>query len=47
MSLNSIFLVRTSVLLSPARTFWEKATLMHVECQRDEFRTGAERLSRH
>jgi len=34
-------------VLSPTRTFWEKATLMHVECQRDEFRTGAERLSRH
>jgi hypothetical protein len=34
-------------VLSPARTFWEKATLMHVECQRDEFRAGAERLSRH
>jgi hypothetical protein len=34
-------------VLSPARTFWEKATLMHVECQRNEFRTGAERLSRH
>lgn len=37
---------RVSVL-SPARTFWEKATLLHVECQRDEFHTGAERLSRH
>lgn len=37
---------RVSVL-SPARTFWEKATLMHVECQRDEFRVSAERLSRH
>jgi hypothetical protein len=34
-------------VLSPARTFWEKATLMHVECQRGEFRTGADRLSRH
>jgi hypothetical protein len=34
-------------VLSPARTFWEKATLMHVECQRGEFRTTAERLSRH
>lgn len=34
-------------VLSPARTFWEKATLMHVECQRDEFRASAERLSRH
>ena len=37
---------RVSVL-SPARTFWEKATLMHVECQRGEFRASAERLSRH
>ncbi len=35
------------IVLSPARTFWEKATLMHDECQRDEFRTGTERLSRH
>jgi hypothetical protein len=34
-------------VLSPARTFWEKATLMHVECQRGEFRSSAERLSRH
>lgn len=34
-------------VLSPTRTFWEKATLIHVECQRDQFRTGAERLSRH
>lgn len=34
-------------VLSPKRTFWEKATLVHVECQRNGFRTGAERLSRH
>jgi hypothetical protein len=34
-------------VLSPARTFWEKATLMHVECQRGEFRPNSERLSRH
>lgn len=34
-------------VLSPARTFWEKATLMHVECQRGEFRANTERLSRH
>jgi hypothetical protein len=34
-------------VLSPARTFWEKATLMHVECQRGGFRASAERLSRH
>lgn len=34
-------------VLSPARTFWEKATLMHVECHRDSLRQNAERLSRH
>lgn len=34
-------------VLAPARTFWEKATLMHVECQRTEYRATAARLSRH
>lgn len=34
-------------VLSPMRTFWEKATLIHVECHRPEPRVGAERLSRH
>ena len=34
-------------VLSPLRTFWEKATLMHVESQRGVFRPNAERLSRH
>lgn len=34
-------------VLSAARTFWEKSTLIHVECQRNEFRNSAERLSRH
>jgi hypothetical protein len=29
------------------RTFWEKATLIHVECQRPELRLGSDRLSRH
>lgn len=33
--------------LSPMRTFWEKATLMHVECHRDRFIKTPERLSRH
>lgn len=37
---------RVSVL-SAARTFWEKATLIHVECHRPSLRPGAERLSRH
>ena len=34
-------------VLSLMRTFWEKATLIHVECHRPELRAGAERLSRH
>lgn len=33
--------------LSPLRTFWEKATLIHVECHRDRFSHSPERLSRH
>jgi len=33
--------------LSPTRTFWEKATLVHVECHRPNLRVSAERLSRH
>ena len=33
--------------LSPIRTFWEKATLIHVECHRDHMSNTAERLSRH
>ncbi len=33
--------------LSPIRTFWEKATLIHVECHRDRLVQTPERLSRH
>lgn len=33
--------------LSPIRTFWEKSTLMHVECNRDRLIDSPERLSRH
>jgi hypothetical protein len=35
------------VVLSPERTFWEKATLIHFECNRGELRASAERLSWH
>ena len=35
------------VVLSAARTFWEKATLIHVECHRAKLRAHADRLSRH
>ena len=34
-------------VLSPVRTFWEKATLVHVECQRRRLADHPERLSRH
>lgn len=34
------------VVLSPQRTFWEKATLLHAECKKG-IRVSAERLSRH
>lgn len=32
--------------MRPERTFWEKATAVHVFCQQGEFR-GGERFSRH
>jgi hypothetical protein len=34
-------------VLAPERTFWEKATLIHAELSRNEFRSGVARLSRH
>ena len=37
----------TVTVLSPARTFWEKATLIHVECHRRRLADHPARLSRH
>ena len=37
----------TVTVLSPVRTFWEKATLIHVECHRRRLASRPERLSRH
>ena len=37
----------TVTVLSPSRTFWEKATLIHVECHRRRLADSPERLSRH
>ena len=37
----------TVTVLSPVRTFWEKATLIHVECQRRRLADRPDRLSRH
>ncbi len=35
------------IVLSPERTFWEKATLIHAECHRPEGKALPSRLSRH
>lgn len=37
----------TVTVLSPARTFWEKATLIHVECHRRRLADSPDRLARH
>jgi len=37
----------TVTVLAPERTFWEKATLIHAELGREDFRTSSDRLSRH
>ncbi len=37
----------TVAVLSPVRTFWEKATLAHDMCGRDAWVMGAERIARH
>jgi len=39
--------IATVDVLSPKRTFWEKATLIHAECNRGELKAAPERLSRH
>jgi hypothetical protein len=43
------FPVAMATVLSPQRTFWEKATLIHSECHRPQegSRASAERISRH
>lgn len=44
---NLEFPMATVTVLSPMRTFWEKVTLIHVECNRREYKANASRLSRH
>lgn len=34
-------------VLSPQKTFWEKLTLMHYECNRPTLKEDADRISRH
>lgn len=42
-----VFPTATVDVLTIERTFWEKATLIHVACLLGELRIGAERISRH
>ena len=35
------------IVLAPERTFWEKATLIHAECNRGSIKASSERMSRH
>lgn len=41
-----VFPSATARVMRPERTFWEKATAVHVFCRQGEFR-GGERFSRH
>jgi len=47
LNLDLVFPSGNVVVLSPERTFWEKATLIHVECKSKVFKSDANRLSRH
>lgn len=46
---NNEYILPTPIIdtLSPIRTFWEKVTLIHVECHRDKLQHAPDRLSRH
>lgn len=44
---NLIFPLAEVSVYSPMRTFWEKVTLIHVECHRGRLKESPERLSRH
>lgn len=35
------------IVLSPQKTFWEKITLIHYECNRPTLKESADRISRH
>lgn len=46
--LDGLILPTTKVqVYSPLRTFWEKVTLIHVECHRGRLKDAPERMSRH
>lgn len=48
LTLDGLILPNAKVrVYSPMRTFWEKVTLIHVECHRGRLTQAPERLSRH
>lgn len=48
LDLDGLILPTAKVLVySPLRTFWEKVTLIHVECHRGRLTQAPDRLSRH
>jgi Nucleotidyl transferase AbiEii toxin, Type IV TA system len=44
---NLLYPEPTVQVLSPSRTYWEKATLIHVACNRSNSKLDADRQSRH
>lgn len=42
-----VFPAARVTVLSPARTYWEKATLIHEACNRGQLKASADRLARH
>ncbi len=41
------FPVAQATVLSPQKTYWEKLTLIHYECNRSTLKDDADRISRH
>ena len=44
---NLAFPVAEATVLSPEKTYWEKLTLIHYECNRPTLKEDANRISRH
>lgn len=44
---NLLFPTAQATVLSPQKTYWEKITLMHYECNRPTLKDDANRISRH
>jgi hypothetical protein len=44
---NLSFPIAQATVLSPQKTYWEKITLLHYECNRPTLKDDADRISRH